>query len=50
MDFRKVCVQRDCLAKALGQLIHNIRHGVYNHMLPDVNPNGMHTEVDAKTK
>ena len=49
-NFRRVCVQRDCLAKALGLLIHNIRHGVCNHMLPDVNPRGMHTEVDANTK
>lgn len=49
-NFKRVCVQRDCLAKALGLLIDNIRSGVYNHMLPDVNQNGMHTEVDAKTK
>lgn len=49
-NFRRVCVQRDCLAKALGRLIDTIRNGVYNHMLPDVNPRAMHTEVDAKTK
>lgn len=47
---KKVCVQRDCLANALGELVRSIRHGVLNNMLPDANLRDFKTEDDAKKK